>query len=428
MSCCIQRQIASRGLVRKVLQVIPQRAGNWLSPGRGLNRRCCMPRKHSLWPVSGLSLNSPKRPSPVTSPMRHNAVETVTSLEKETIALEETQAGARASAQHTTITIPGITERRHATPVHAPADRAQPLSGAIPGGSQDTGVEVGQPHRRVEEPSAEGQTALPPGHSIDTILAVVDVVERLQRAEHSTVRPAVMPPIDSIEHSLAEAERGSGADSFQHTTTACLVAHRLAFGWRRCQRWQGVLRQPVAPSPIVPSSRAHADGVWRHCPGVNERIGERQFCCRSTRSRSGCASGYASQQYQCSAASYVRAEPIVAARQHRAGIASRRRLPAGGPPLPVAHARPEVDSSGSVSPPMRNTVEQIPQLQRTVTELAAQVAAQQAEQQANLQGESMFPPPAQPVVTVERATPPARTPRAFWERSYLSRLSRWPRR
>jgi hypothetical protein len=97
-------------------------------------------------------------------------------------------------------------------------------------------------------------------------------------------------------------------------------------------------------------------------------------------------------------------------------------------PLPVAQMRPEVDSSGSVSPPMRHTVEQIAHLQRTVTELAAQVAAQQAEQQANLQGESMFPPPAQPVVIVERATPPARTPRAFWERSYLSRLSRWPRR
>jgi len=73
---------------------------------------------------------------------------------------------------------------------------------------------------------------------------------------------------------------------------------------------------------------------------------------------------------------------------------------------------------------MRTTVEQIAQLQRTVTELAAQVAAQQA----TLQGESMFPPPTQPVVIVERATPPVRTPRAFWERRYLSRLSRWPRR
>jgi hypothetical protein len=73
-------------------------------------------------------------------------------------------------------------------------------------------------------------------------------------------------------------------------------------------------------------------------------------------------------------------------------------------------------------------VEQIAQLQRTVAELAARIGDQPADQQAALQAEPIFLPPAQPAGIVERAAPSARTPHAFWDRRYVSRLYRWPRR
>jgi hypothetical protein len=364
----------------------------------------------------------PQRPSPVAGPMRQNAMEMVTSLEEETIALEEIQAGASASVRHTTITIPGITERRHATPVYAPADRAQPLSGAIPGGSQDTGVEAGQPHSHVEEPSAEGQTALPPGHSIDTMLAVVDVAERLQRAESRTVRPAVMPPTDSMEHSLAEAERGSSADppSTPQQPVLSPIGSPLAGADTSGGNAPTPTGSPITDGSVVPGPVPTASGIT--APVSTSASGNASSAVAPHAPVAGVRAGM--HLSSTNPALPRTSEQSPSLRPVSPELAS----PAAVVSLPVAQTRPEVDSSGSISPPMRNTVEQIAQLQRTVTELAAQVAAQQAEQQANLQGESMFPPPAQPVVIVERATPPARTPRAFWERSYLSRLSRWPRR
>jgi hypothetical protein len=80
----------------------------------------------------------------------------------------------------------------------------------------------------------------------------------------------------------------------------------------------------------------------------------------------------------------------------------------------------DASRAGRADLPNPSPSEQIAQLQRTVAALAAQIDAQQTP--------PIVLPPAQPAVIVERATPPAKATQAFWERSYLRRLHRWPRR
>ncbi|MGD9100097.1 MAG: hypothetical protein PVF45_06420 [Anaerolineae bacterium] len=97
------------------------------------------------------------------------------------------------------------------------------------------------------------------------------------------------------------------------------------------------------------------------------------------------------------------------------------------PPLSPTTVRTR--GGGSVRPNAVNrsnaeAAHTIAQLQRAVQRLTARVAPQPArtEQETRRQQPAPAPPapPVQPLVVVRRSPP--RTPRAFWERSYLSRL------
>ncbi len=68
---------------------------------------------------------------------------------------------------------------------------------------------------------------------------------------------------------------------------------------------------------------------------------------------------------------------------------------------------------------------QIEKLKRTVDDLSAQVATQKDFQQSVT---PTFPLPSQPQVIVQRSASQPRSPHAFWERSYVSRLYRWSRK
>lgn len=67
---------------------------------------------------------------------------------------------------------------------------------------------------------------------------------------------------------------------------------------------------------------------------------------------------------------------------------------------------------------------QIEKLERTVADLLSQAAAQKDFQQPV---SPTFPQVSQPQVIIQRSASQPRAPRAFWERSYVSRLYRWSR-
>jgi hypothetical protein len=306
-------------------------------------------------------------------------------------------------AQYTTITIPGSTERRQAIPVHSPANRPQLLSGAMQGALQEAGAEAGQPHQRVGERQSEGQSETLPGNYMNTMPPAADIATQLQRAEHSAVRSAVMPPRDSMGHSLAETARESGAGP------------------------PSAPRQSVMSPMDSPLAGTAASGTSAPTPSVSP-VTDGSVTPGSIPMVSGTTAPLSTGAWGI-ASSVATPDAPIAEAQAGMRLSNTELAPSATvASLAVAHIRSAVGSAGSVSPLTRHTAEQIAQLQRTVSELAAQMTAQQAEQQARLQVETISSPSAQPVRSVERAAPHARTPRAFWDRSYLRRLYRSPRR
>lgn len=91
---------------------------------------------------------------------------------------------------------------------------------------------------------------------------------------------------------------------------------------------------------------------------------------------------------------------------------------------PGASASQYVDTD-TINQSNRDAAERIEQLRRTVQELTSKVSTLQARtnnETKQQQPEQTPPPPTQPVVIIKRASNQARTPCAFWERSYLSRF------
>lgn len=92
--------------------------------------------------------------------------------------------------------------------------------------------------------------------------------------------------------------------------------------------------------------------------------------------------------------------------------------PVALPPSPHEHVGSQLDERGG-----REVLQRLAHLQRTVNELTATVASQaqriREEEQARKHGRKT---PTQPTVIVKRVEAPSTTPRAFWERSRLSRL------
>ncbi|MBM0745392.1 hypothetical protein JOY44_28625 (plasmid) [Phormidium sp. CLA17] len=105
------------------------------------------------------------------------------------------------------------------------------------------------------------------------------------------------------------------------------------------------------------------------------------------------------------------------------GLASQTApLPIATTPIPMASAIHMPPSAVAVQPAAKVT-EELTRLRHIVADLTAQVTAQKE-----------FQRPAPPIVLppsvqiVERSVSPQKTPQAFWERSYVSRLYRWSRR
>jgi hypothetical protein len=362
-----------------------------------------------------------QNPSPVAGPIRQNTVDAVRSLEEKTIPQADFPSEANTSAQHTTIIIPGTTVRRPVMPGQPPVDQATSLSATKPGGLQAAYADAGQ-SRRVEELLSEGQSETSPGNSMNTMLPEGEGAERPHRAESSAVRSNVLPPTDSLQHSLAGTPRGAGdgPDSTPPQPILSPMVSPLASADAGAGKASTPTGSPVTGHPNAPEAMPATACIT--VPASTSASGT-----------SGSSPALPTPAADMQSGMDLNSTNIARHRGSEQGRALRpaisdRAPPAAVVPLPVAPMRPEVESAGGVTPPTRHTAEQIAQLQRTVAELAAQVAAREAEQRASKRDESIPPPPAQPVVIVEPAAPPARTPAAFWERSYLSRLSRWPRR
>lgn len=76
-------------------------------------------------------------------------------------------------------------------------------------------------------------------------------------------------------------------------------------------------------------------------------------------------------------------------------------------------------------PVTRNLPAQIEKLERAIADLSSQVATQKDFQPSVVPS---FPQPSPPQNINQRSTSQPKAPRAFWERSYVSRLYRWSRR
>lgn len=102
------------------------------------------------------------------------------------------------------------------------------------------------------------------------------------------------------------------------------------------------------------------------------------------------------------------------------------------------HSASQPFGTEAVSRSNRDTAETIEQLRHALQELNSKVASQQekmnGEGRVREAGTRQQPPeqppspPPQTVVIIKRSSHPERTPRAFWERSYLSRFHRRPLR
>jgi len=126
-------------------------------------------------------------------------------------------------------------------------------------------------------------------------------------------------------------------------------------------------------------------------------------------------------------------------REHPTSIRSTQPAERGGlssverPPTLASHlmAESEAGAIGRLQGQVESSVNgdvaaSIEQLRRTVRELAAKVASRQARPHDDLQPQQTVqtPPQAAPrVVIIKQTAPRSGPPRAFWERSYLSRLS-----
>jgi len=103
-----------------------------------------------------------------------------------------------------------------------------------------------------------------------------------------------------------------------------------------------------------------------------------------------------------------------------------------------SHSASQPFGTEAVSRSNRDTAETIEQLRHALQELNSKVASQQekmnGEGRVREAGTRQQPPeqppspPPQTVVIIKRSSHPERTPRAFWERSYLSRFHRRPLR
>ena len=94
-------------------------------------------------------------------------------------------------------------------------------------------------------------------------------------------------------------------------------------------------------------------------------------------------------------------------------------------PMPETWQGDEVARSRYQTQTVYSMTAKIEKLERTVADLSAQVAARKDFQQLVT---PTFPQPSQPQVIVQRSASQPRTPHAFLERSYVSRLYRWSRR
>ena len=98
-------------------------------------------------------------------------------------------------------------------------------------------------------------------------------------------------------------------------------------------------------------------------------------------------------------------------------------LPIATTAMPIASASTLPNRSAISSQPASRVTEEITKLRSMVAELTAQVVAQQEFQ---LSAAPIVLPPSVPII--ERSMSSTKPPKAFWERSYMSRLYRWSRR
>lgn len=98
-------------------------------------------------------------------------------------------------------------------------------------------------------------------------------------------------------------------------------------------------------------------------------------------------------------------------------------LPIATTAMPMASASTLPNRSAISSQPVSRVTEEITKLRSMVAELTAQVVAQQEFQ---LSAAPIVLPPSVPII--ERSVSSTKPPKAFWERSYMSRLYRWSRR
>lgn len=102
---------------------------------------------------------------------------------------------------------------------------------------------------------------------------------------------------------------------------------------------------------------------------------------------------------------------------------SQARLPIAAAPIPMASVSNMPHNPANAAQPAAKVTEELTRLRRMVTDLTAQVTAQQEFQRPA--PPIVLPPP---MASIKRPPVPAKSPQAFWERSYLNRWYRWSRR
>jgi len=102
---------------------------------------------------------------------------------------------------------------------------------------------------------------------------------------------------------------------------------------------------------------------------------------------------------------------------------SQARLPIAAAPIPMASVSNMPHNPANAAQPAAKVTEELTRLRRMVTDLTAQVTAQQEFQRPA--PPIVLPPP---VASIKRPPAPAKSPQAFWERSYLNRWYRWSHR
>jgi hypothetical protein len=398
------------------------------------------------------------RTSQITDPIRRGAADAVTPAAAEIIAPAEPLSGSGAIDRQASITIPASAERRARTPVRAPSNQVQPqpnemhlgtqaAAAPTPSGSPEAGRpassasmpaagvrpgEPGDPSHRSQSRPAEQLRHATSGPDAD--LAADPAQAYAPEAGRSTTPPPapatdIQPGINS-SGSAEPAYQGSSGTGERSRHVFSDPAIHIAAGSAVAGDHEGGL--PAVSTPMSAVSVRQSAGRGGGIPAARYAVEHAEQLGQTARDPtiSSAAAPLPAGGSEISSANPIEsfrpngstlAAPIAVAPAPAASFAAG--IPVAAAPIPAADA-PGVGSPASVYQPARGTAEQIAQLQRTVSDLAAQVAAQQVEQRSD----QVLPPAAQPVVIVERATPPARMVPAFWERSYLSRLYRWPRR